>query len=356
MNYNITVEPSGRRFAVERGEPILAAGIRHGVDLPYGCRDGACGACKCRKLDGSVVHGPHELTALSSEESAAGYVLTCCAIAQTDVVLESRQVTSVSAAPVRKLSSRIARLKKVSHDVMLVRLQLLSDESMAYQAGQYLDFVLGDGVRRSYSIANAPHNGPGVELHIRHMAGGKFTERLFNTMKEQEILRIEGPYGNFFLREVSSKPILLLASGTGFAPIKALIEYLKFRHIARPATLYWGGRRPVDLYMNDWVLEQVTQIQNLSYVPVISHARPEDHWCGRTGLVHKALMQDFPDLSGCQVYACGAPSIVAAAQADYTTFCKLSPDEFYADSFVTEADKVQSSPGHDSLHGQPELA
>ena len=337
--FQITVQPSGRAFSVEAGEAILAAAIRQGIGMPYGCKDGACGSCKCRKLEGTVVHGPHQTKALSPEEEASGLILTCCARPQTDVVLESRQVTDESAFPVRKMPSRVASLEKVSHDVMVVKLQLPANDTLRYHAGQYVEFILRDGARRSYSMANAPHNGPGVELHIRHMPGGKFTDHVFTAMKEKEILRVEGPFGSFYLREDSDKPMVLLASGTGFAPIKALIEHMQVKGVQRPATLYWGGRRPADLYMDAWVKERVAQMPNLKYVPVVSNALPEDNWTGRTGFVHKAVIEDFPDLSGFQVYACGAPIVVDSARAEYSAQCRLPPDEFYADSFTTEADK-----------------
>jgi CDP-4-dehydro-6-deoxyglucose reductase len=337
--FQITVQPSGRAFSANPGEAMLQAAIRQGIGLPYGCKDGACGSCKCRKLEGVVVHGAHQSKALSAEEEAAGFVLTCCGVAQTDVVLESRQVTDESAFPVRKMPSRVLSLEKVSHDVMVVRLQLPANDTLRYHAGQYVEFILRDGARRSYSMANAPHNGPGVELHIRHMPGGKFTDHVFSAMKEKEILRVEGPFGSFYLREESDKPMVLLASGTGFAPIKALVEHLQFRSSTRPATLYWGGRRPPDLYMDAWVRERCAEMPNLRYVPVISNALPEDNWTGRTGFVHKAVVEDFPDLSGHQVYACGAPIVVDSARAEYTASCALPPEEFYADSFTTEADK-----------------
>src|SRR3954463_13538282 len=275
--FQVSVQPSGRTFGVNAEEPILAAAIRQGIGLPYGCKDGACGSCKCRKLEGTVVHGAHQSKALSAEEEAKGLVLTCCAYPQTDVVLESRQVTDESAFPVKKMPTRVTTLEKVSPDVMVVKLQLPANDVMKYHAGQYVEFILRDGARRSYSMANAPHNGPGVELHIRHMPGGKFTEHVFTAMKEKEILRVEGPFGSFFLREDSTKPMVLLASGTGFAPIKALIEHMQFKGIQRPATLYWGGRRPADLYMDAWVRERVAQMGQLKYVPVISNALPEDN-------------------------------------------------------------------------------
>ena len=337
--FQIIVQPSGRTFAAEGGEAILAAAIRQGVGMPYGCKDGACGSCKCKKLEGTVVHGTHQSKALSAEEEANGLILTCCAVPQTDVVLESRQVTDESAFPVRKMPSRVSSLEKVSHDVMVVKLQLPANDTLRYHAGQYIEFILRDGARRSYSMANAPHNGPGVELHIRHMPGGKFTDHVFTAMKEKDILRVEGPFGSFYLREDSDRPMILLASGTGFAPIKALIEHMQSRGIQRPATLYWGGRRPADLYMDAWVRERVAEMPNLKYVPVISNALPEDNWTGRTGFVHQAVMQDYPDLSGHQVYACGAPIVVDSARSEYSARCGLPPEEFYADSFTSEADK-----------------
>jgi CDP-4-dehydro-6-deoxyglucose reductase len=343
-SFQITVEPSGRHFMVQGDETILAAAIRLGVGLPYGCKDGACGSCKCRKLSGDVTHGSHQSKALSADEEADGFVLTCCATAHSDVRLESRQVADVGAFPIRKMPSRVLSLMRLSHDVMQVRLQLPAGEPMRFHAGQYVEFILRDGARRSYSMANAPHTlaepGTGIELHIRHMPGGKFTDHVFGAMKEKEILRIEGPYGSFFLREESPKPLVLLASGTGFAPIKSLIEHMKFKRIERPATLYWGGRRPEDLYMDEWLRAQLPDLPNLRYVPVVSNAVPEDNWTGRTGFVHRAVLEDFADLSGHQVYACGAPIVVESAKRDYMAEAGLPEEEFFADAFTTEADKA----------------
>lgn len=221
---------------------------------------------------------------------------------------------------------------------MLVQLKLPANEKLVFLAGQYIEFLLRDGSRRSFSMANAPHDAELVELHIRHVAGGQFTDHVFNKMKERDILRCEGPLGTFFLREDSEKPIVFVASGTGFAPIKAVIEHMKHKGIARPATLYWGGRRPKDLYMNALAQQWAATIPGFKYVPVISDAAPEDGWTGRTGFVHRAVMQDFPDLSGHQVYACGVPVMVDSARKDFTAACKLPEEEFYADSFTTQAD------------------
>ena len=345
MSFNVSVLPSGRSFSANADETLLAAAIRQGIGLPYGCKDGACGSCKCKMLEGTVTHGAHQLKALTAEEEASGFILTCCGVAHSDVVLESRQVTDESAFPIRKMPVRVTSLQRASHDVMVIRLQLPASDMMKYHAGQYVEFLLRDGDRRSYSMANAPHTQtetPGLELHIRHMAGGKFTEHVFGAMKEKEILRIEGPYGSFFLREDSDKPLVLLASGTGFAPLKALIEHMQHKNITRPAVLYWGARRPADLYMHDWMQAKVAEMPHLRYIPVISDALPEDQWTGRTGFVHQAVLEDFSDLSGHQVYACGAPIVVESARDAYSALAGLPAEEFFADAFTTEADKAKA--------------
>jgi CDP-4-dehydro-6-deoxyglucose reductase len=342
MSFNITVQPSGRSFTVNADEPMLAAAISQGIGMPYGCKDGACGSCKCKKISGTVTIGPHQAKALSAEEEEAGFILTCCSTAQSDIVLESRQVTDESAFPVKKMPVRVNALAKATEDVMVMRLQLPASDVFKYHAGQYVEFLLRDGDRRAYSMANAPHqqtDNPGLELHVRHSPGGKFTDPVFATMKEKDILRIEGPYGSFYLREDSEKPMVMLASGTGFAPIKAMIEHMQFKGITRPTVLYWGGRRQQDLYMHEWVLAKVAEMPNLSYHPVVSDALPEDAWTGRTGFVHNAVLQDISDLSGHQVYACGAPIVVDSAQAAYIA-AGLPEDEFFADSFITEKEKA----------------
>jgi CDP-4-dehydro-6-deoxyglucose reductase len=342
MSLTITIKPSERSFEVERDEPILAAAIRAGIGLPYGCRDGACGSCKSRLLEGRVIHGAHQHKALSLAEEEAGLILPCCAAPQTDCVIEARTVPGAGEFPVLKMPSRVLQIERPAADVAVLRLQLPANQSFRYHAGQFVEFILRDGARRSYSMANAPHNlgtPPSIELHIRHMAGGKFTDHVFGAMKEKEILRMEGPFGSFVLREDSDKPIVLLASGTGFAPIKALIEHMQFKGVTRPSTLYWGCRSASDLYMHRWVEQVAATWPTLRYVPVLSEPKDSDHWSGRVGFVHRAVMQDLPDLSGHQVYACGVPVMVESAKSDFTTRCGLPESEFIADAFTSEADK-----------------
>ena len=342
MTFTVTVQPSGRTFTVERDEPILTAAIRQGVGLPYGCKDGACGSCKSRMLEGRVIHGAHQHKALSVQEEEAGLVLTCRAAPQTDVVLEARTVPGAGEHPIRKLPCRVLSIEKPAVDVAILKLQLPANDVLLYRAGQYVEFILRDGARRSYSMANAPHTvveKPVLELHVRHLPGGKFTDHVFGAMKEKDILRMEGPFGSFFLREDADKPMILLASGTGFAPIKAIIEHMIEKNSQRKAVLYWGCRSRADLYMHDWAEEATGRLAHLRYVPVLSEPKPEDAWTGRTGLVHQAVMHDLPNLMEHQVYACGAPIMVESAQRDFIARCGLPDDEFYADSFTSEADK-----------------
>ncbi|PXW94173.1 CDP-4-dehydro-6-deoxyglucose reductase [Sphaerotilus hippei] len=340
MTFTVTVQPAGRQFEVARDEAILAGAIRQGVGLPYGCKDGACGSCKCTLLEGRVIHGAHQASALSAEDEARGLVLTCCATPQTDVVLESRQVTAVGQFPVLKMPVRVMSLERKAADVVVLRLQLPATQSFQYHAGQYVEFILRDGARRSYSMASAPEVAAGVmELHLRHMPGGRFTDQVFGTMKEKDILRLEGPYGSFFLREDSDAPVVLLASGTGLAPIKAIVEHMKAAGLQRCTRLYWGCRSRADLYLHDWVQAAAAELPWLEYIPVLSNAQAEDAWTGRAGLVHEAVMGDLPDLSGHQVYACGAPIMVSSARRDFVARCGLPAEAFFADSFTSEADK-----------------
>jgi CDP-4-dehydro-6-deoxyglucose reductase, E3 len=329
----VKVQPSGHEFDVEEGESVLTAALRQHLVLPYGCRNGACGSCKGRIVEGRVDYGVYQRKALTEEEKAQGKALFCQAKPLTELVIEARTIGAARDIPIRTLPCRVQKMERLADDVMALHLRLPANERLQFLAGQYIEFLLKDGSRRSFSMGNAPHDDELIQLHVRHVAGGQFTDHVFGKMKERDILRLEGPLGTFFLREDSVKPIVFVASGTGFAPIKAIIEHALHKGVTRPMVLYWGGRRPKDLYMDalarQWPIE---------YIPVVSDALPEDNWTGRTGFVHRAVMQDFPNLSGHQVYACGVPVMVDAAKHDFTQQCKLPEEEFFADSFTTQAD------------------
>jgi CDP-4-dehydro-6-deoxyglucose reductase, E3 len=336
--HKVTVQPSGQSFEAQEGESVLAAALRQGVMLPYGCKNGACGSCKGKIVAGAVDYGHYHARVLTEAERAHGKALFCQAKPLGELVIECRTIGAAKDVAVRLLPCRVQQLEKVADDVMIVRLKLPANERLQFLAGQYIDFLLKGGERRSFSMANAPHADELLELHIRQVAGGSFTEHVFGKMKERDILRLEGPLGSFFLREDSAKPIVLVASGTGFAPIKSIIESSVHRKVTRPMVLYWGARRPKDLYLNSLPESWAREHPHFRYIPVISEARPEDQWNGRTGFVHRAVMEDLPDLSAHQVYACGVPIMVDSARKDFIAQCRLPEDEFYADSFTTAAD------------------
>lgn len=332
MSFQVTIQPSGHRFSVSGDETVLSAALEAGYNLPYGCRNGACGACKGQVLQGTVDPGHYQPHALSAQEIAAGKVLFCCARPISDIVIECREVSAAAGFKPRILPCRVEMLEHVAHDVMVMRLKLPSNERLQFAAGQYIEFLLKEGGRRAFSLANAPHDDTLLELHLRLIPGGRFTEYVFNEMKEKTILRFEGPLGSFFLREDSDKPIIFVAGGTGFAPVKGIIEHALHHRMRRSMVLYRGVHALRDLYMNELPLRWQAE-HGIGYVPVLSDPRPEDAWQGRTGLVHQAVLQDIPDLSGYQVYCCGAPAMVEAAHRDFVA-AGLPPEEFFSDAFT----------------------
>ena len=337
--HTITLSPGGQTFQVESEESVLSAALRAGLILPYGCKNGACGSCKGKIISGSIDYGTYQEKALTPTEREQGKALFCQAKPLSDCTLEARLVNKVGDFQVKMMPARVQTVEKVTDDVIVLHLKLPASQRLEFLAGQYLEFILKDGTRRSFSMGNAPHDDEFVQLHVRHVAGGQFTEHVFGKMKEKDILRIEAPLGTFFLREDSEKPIVFVASGTGFAPIKSIIEHALKKNITRPMVLYWGGRRPGDLYMNALAQRWADAHPDFfKYVPVVSEALVEDAWTGRSGFVHRAVMKDFPDLSAHQVYACGVPIMVDSARADLVAKCGLPEEEFYADSFTTAAD------------------
>ncbi|MFY9136746.1 CDP-6-deoxy-delta-3,4-glucoseen reductase [Zwartia sp.] len=342
MSFQITIQPSQHQFPADPDKSVLDAALAAGILLPYSCRSGACSTCKARVVSGTVEAGNTAAQILTPEEIHEGFTLLCQARATSDLVIESKEIRLASDIQIRKLPSRVTSISRPTTDVAVLQLQLPATESFRFYAGQYVEIILKDGKRRSYSMANPPHSAAALELHVRHLPGGLFTDHVFGVgatqMKEREILRVEGPFGSFFLREDSDLPIVMVASGTGFAPIKAIVEHMSHQNIHRPVTLYWGGRRPADLYMNALAKQWAQSIPDFTYIPVVSDALPEDAWTGRTGFVHRAVMDDFPSLMGHQVYACGAPIVVESARREFVAQCGLPDEAFFADSFTSAAD------------------
>ncbi len=336
MPYQVTIKPSEHTFTVEDEESILDAALREGYVIPYGCRNGACGTCKGRVVAGTVDHGVCQQAALSEADRERGYALFCQARPLEDVVIESREVSAAQGLRIRTLPGRVQKMVRFAPDVMGLYIKLPTTERLRFLAGQYVDILLKDGTRRSFSMANPPHDDEFLELHVRNY-GGPFSTHVFTRMKERDILRFEGPFGTFFLREESEKPVIMVASGTGFAPIKSILQHAFHARFARPIVLYWGARIRADLYLNELPEQWAREHAHFRYVPVLSEALSTDGWTGRTGLVHAAVMNDMPDMSGCDVYACGSPLMVEAAHRDFTSLCGLPDSQFFSDAFTPAA-------------------
>lgn len=341
MPVTVTIQPSGQQFVLHDHETLLAGALRHGFGLPYGCRSGACGTCKGQVLSGEVDPGDYQASALTAAEVAAGKALFCLARPRGDVVVEARMVPAVKDVVVRKLPVRVEEIQRVSHDVVVLRLKVPAAERFHFLPGQYIDFLMPDGKRRSFSLAGVPGDGALLELHIRHYPGGNFSRYVFEELKPRTILRIEGPLGTFFLREDSDKPVILLAGGTGIAPIKGILEQALAGGSTRQFVLYWGVRALRDLYMAQQAGEWQARHRNVTFIPVLSDPDPDDRWAGRTGLVHEAVLADFDDLSGYEVYACGAPVMVEAAKRTFTTTRALPETAFYSDPFTISVDPAR---------------
>ena len=336
----VTIKNSGHMFDVRPSQTVLQAAIEAGINLPYGCRNGACGACKAEVLVGKVMHDDYQGSAMSDAELAAGTALLCCARPLENLTIECREVGGLTGIKPRIMPARVAKKEQLAHDVIALHLQLPASERLQFKAGQYIEFILKDGKRRAFSIANAPHDSDFLQLHIRVIAGGVFSEYVEKELQEKAILRLEAPFGSFFLRENSNKPIIFVAGGTGFAPVKGMIEHMLYNNIKREIVLYRGARQLRDLYMHDLCEKWAALMPNIRYIPVLSDAVESDDWQGRTGLVHHAVLEDFADLNSYQAYACGAPGMVEIA---HQTFVQqgLEADEFFSDAFTFANPKLK---------------
>lgn len=337
MPFEITIQPSGHTFTPEADETILEAALRQGFTLPYGCRNGACGSCKGKVVSGQVDYGDHQPNTLTDEEKAQGLALFCCATPLSELVIECREVGVAKDIQIKTIPCRVQKLERISEDVALLSLKLPASERMQFLAGQYIDILLKDGKRRSFSLANAPHDDETLQLHIRHVAGGTFSEYVFSQMQEKAILRFEGPLGTFFLREDSIKPIVFLATGTGFAPIKSIVEHALHSHTQRSLTLYWGARHLADIYMYDLPLQWQQMYPNFTFVPVLSQANPLDQWTGCIGHVQDCALRNHADVRDLQVYACGSPRMVEDAHQKLVA-AGLPDEEFFSDAFTFARD------------------
>jgi CDP-4-dehydro-6-deoxyglucose reductase len=338
MTSKVRVLPSGHEFGVETGESVLDAALRQGVMLPYGCRNGTCGSCKGKVIEGEVHYPDGRPPALSAAEQAEGLALFCRGLPRGDVTIEVREA-SVRDFQVKRLPARVAKKELLAPDVMRLYLKLPTAVRLQFLAGQYIDFLLPDGRHRSFSLANAPHDDEFIELHVRHVDRGEFTEYVFDYMKEKSLVRIEGPHGDFYLREDSPRPMLFAAGGTGFAPIKGMVEHAFAAGIAREMHLYWGARAVVDLYLDALPRQWQQEFAKFRYTRVLSAPAPGDHWQGRTGFVHEALIADHADISGYDVYAAGPPAMVRATR-DACVARGLPPEQFFCDPFEFAPDAL----------------
>ncbi|MDX1654349.1 MAG: CDP-6-deoxy-delta-3,4-glucoseen reductase [Candidatus Competibacteraceae bacterium] len=337
MSHKITIKRSGHEFFAEAGESILQAALREGHPLPYGCRNGNCGSCIGKVLEGEIRYPGDTPPGIGSREQAEGKALFCQALPITDVVIEAREVNAPRDVEIRTLPARVVGMQRLAPDVMRLYLKLPATERLQFLAGQYVDILLRDGRRRGFSLANAPHNDECLELHVRQVPGGRFTTQVFEQMKEKAILRFQGPLGSFFLREDSLGPIIMMGGGTGFAPLKAILEHAFHIGVSRPIHLYWGARARRDLYLHELPEAWAEQHANFRYTPVLSEPSPEDHWQGCTGFVHQAVLEDYPDLSGHEIYMSGPPPMIEAAKEGFLTR-GLPEEHLYYDSFEFSVD------------------
>jgi CDP-4-dehydro-6-deoxyglucose reductase len=327
--YKVLLQPRGRTISAAADRPVLEAALDAGLNLPHSCKSGHCGSCRARLLSGEIHYPGGRPLGLMEEEAAAGYVLMCQALPRSDLALEARHVANVADVEIKVLPCRLARLERLAPDVMQVFLRLPSVEMLRFQPGQYLDVLLEDGRRRSFSIASPPHDSGLIELHVRRVPGGGFSELLFTALESGSLLRIEGPVGQFVYRE-SAAPLLMVAGGTGFAPLKSMLRHVLERGVRREIRLYWGARRAVDVYEESLVLEWAARHPQLRFHAVLSEAGEAGAPHRRLGWVHEAVLQDHPRLGDFDVYVVGPPALVEAVRAAYP---RHGATRLYFDSF-----------------------
>jgi CDP-4-dehydro-6-deoxyglucose reductase, E3 len=337
MSFTIKNAKSGSEFSANEDESILDAALRQSIVFPYSCRGGTCGSCKARLVAGDV-HYTHQPQALSEDDVVAGKVLLCQAQPRSDVTVEATEIAASAEIQIKILPCRIGEMEQLAHDVMELSLKLPASQRFDYLAGQYIDIMLRDGRRRSFSMASRPQVGQNLELHIRHIPGGHFSSRVFDSMQVKDLLRFQGPFGTFFLREDSDRPVILMAGGTGLAPIKAILEQAFHKQSSRQFQLFWGVRQARDLYYHQLMLDWAAEFENFSYIPVLSEPGTDDDWQGETGFVHQTVLKHNPDLSNCEVYACGPPIMIDSGRELFTP-AGMDPELLFYDSFDYAVDE-----------------
>lgn len=337
MTQQVRIEGTEHVFDINVDENVIDAAMRAGLMLPYSCRSGTCGTCMGAVIKGNI-HYPNGLPpALDESQNADNKALFCQARADSDLVIRVGEVRDAGDIRPQRLPARVERIEQCAPDVRRVFLKLPKDKRLPFLAGQYIDFLLRGGQRRSFSIANAPHDDELLELHIRHLPGGLFSGYVFNDMQAGALLRFEGPLGNFFLREDSDRPMLFMGGGTGFGPIKGIIEHAMHLGVNRPIHIYWGARAKIDLYLSDLAEQWANTKAHMHYTPVLSEPAAEDHWQGAVGFVHKQVLADYPDLSGFDVYMCGPPPMINGAKKEFIA-AGLPAERLYYDSFEAAPD------------------
>jgi NAD(P)H-flavin reductase/ferredoxin len=335
MSHNIQIKNHDIAFSCEENSTVLDAALSAGYEIPYSCRTGICGSCRGEIVAGDFRGGAG--SGLSEEERQQGHVLLCQARPRSDLTIAVREARKIDKSAIKTVNAKVYRMTRAAHDVTILQLRFPAGVKVKFKAGQYLSVRLDDGSYRHFSMANPPHQNDGVELHIRHVPGGRFSTHVAERLAVGDMLEVSLPYGDFYLREEKDVPIVLLAGGTGFAPIKSLVEDAIKRKQARGMALYWGARRQEDLYKLDLPQKWATQLPWFKFIPVLSDAGPGDGWQGRTGLVHQAVMEDYGSLANLEVYACGAPAMINAARHDFLNARELDRDAFYCDAFAPSA-------------------
>lgn len=332
-DFNVTISPSGKQFAVRAGETILAAALRQGIMLSYSCRNGSCGSCRGQLLAGSVHYPLQPPQALNQQQLEAGAALFCQAVPQSDLHIQARELDAIRDIPLRMLPARVQSRELLAANVARLRLTLPQGQRLQFLAGQYIDILLPGGQRRAFSLANAPHDESGLELHVRHVEGGDFTEYVFNEMPERAIVRFEGPLGTFFLREDSPRPILMMAGGTGYAPLKAMLDHALHSGLQRSVHLFWGARNRDELYALAQAQDYTRASPLIRFDAALSEPQAADHWHGATGWVHEALLRQYADtLAEHDVYMSGPPAMINAARQAFVA-AGLPEEQLFYDSF-----------------------